>query len=202
MTAMREILQQISRIPGIAGTLAYNNNAEILASEFPAIYEPATLQSIASLLAEDVIILQDMVKESGSLDLKFAGGRLIVKPCCGASILVLCTSTVNSQLLNLALTQAQRRIEKTAVAAPAPQRRPPASASAHLQEPLVKLKRALLERIGPIGEMVFAEIKSDWEASAPPSQRGLAELVNLLAQEIDDAADKQAFVTEAKKIIV
>ena len=198
---MRDILHQISSIPGIAGTLAYNGNAEILASEFPEIYEPDTLQSIASLLAGDIIILQDMVKQSGFLDLKFAGGRLIVKPCAGASILVLCTSSVNFQLLNLALTQAQRRMEKTVVVAPAPQRKPPASTSAHLQEPLTELKRALLKRIGPIGEMVFTEIQRDWAAATTPTHKGLAALMHQLAQEIDDAADKQEFLTEAKNII-
>ncbi|MBI1751986.1 MAG: hypothetical protein HY014_06035 [Acidobacteria bacterium] len=202
---MRDILHQLSSLPGIAGALIYARSGEILVSEFPGIYEPSTLQQVVSLLSEDVIILQDMVGESGIMDLKFAGGRVIVKPCAGGSILVLCTALINSQLLNMALTQATRRLEKTiqeppaappAAPPPAPQAtKAPKASPAVAPASLEPVKQAFTVRVGPIGAMLFAQIYADWAVTVPAT--GLEGLVAQLAREIEDRADQQEFRKEA-----
>lgn len=203
---MHDILHQLSSLPGIAGALIYARSGEILASEFPGIYEASTLRQVVTLLSEDVIILQDMVGESGVMDLKFAGGRVIVKPCEGGSILVLCTALINSQLLNMALTQATRRLEKTIQEPPAaPPAAPPPPAPQATKAPkaspavapasLEPVKQAFMVRVGPIGAMLFAQIYGDWAATVPSA--GLEGLVAQLAREIEDRTDQQQFRKEA-----
>ena len=193
--AMQDILRQVTTLPGIAGALIYNRGSEILASEFPGIYEPSTLQRAVSLLSEDLVILQEMVGDSGAMDLKYTGGRLIVKPCAGGSILVLCTAAINSQLLSLALTQATRRLEKAPAIPPSPMKAPAPALPPETMEPL---KRAFRERVGPIGDMLFARIYENWAASDPAAKRGLEGLMALLAREIDDQDDRLQFMNEAR----
>jgi len=198
---MKDILQQISTIPGIAGTLVYDRDGKILGSEFPRVYEPSTLQRVVSILSGDIVIVQELVRETGALDLKYTGGRVIVKAYAGGSILALCTASINSQLLNLALTQATRRLEKGPVEPPAP-KKPVAPATSPLSpEAADRLKRALVGRVGPIGELLFTQIHGEWVASARPGSMGLEDLVGLLAREIEDRNDQQSFKNEARKLI-
>lgn len=64
-----------------------------------------------------------------------------------------------------------------------------------------RLAKALIRQIGPAGELVFSNLVIKWAASSPPTKQGLAELVNLLKQEIDDPKSRAEFVKEADGII-
>ncbi len=200
---MREIVQQLSVVPGIVGALACGANGEILASEFPPLFEEPALRQVAALLVEESTVLEKMVGGGGSLDLQYVGGRAVVKLFPSGALFVLCTSTINPQLLGMSLAQVSRRIEKRGVA-PAPSRAtpaPPAAMSSELAEAREALREAMVRQIGPIGEMVFAQAWADWTASAPASHVALEKLVSLLAREIDESEGRARFLSEASAII-
>jgi hypothetical protein len=69
---------------------------------------------------------------------------------------------------------------------------------AALREPLVQ---ALVRRIGPVGELVFAEAFTAWAGAGPPTRAGLSRLVDALAKEIDEAPERAAFLAEARGIV-
>lgn len=67
---------------------------------------------------------------------------------------------------------------------------------------LEKLKMALVRQIGPAGSKVMSRIVGQkWRASASPGKEDYLRLVDLLKNEIENAADQTEFVKEAKTII-
>lgn len=195
---MREILLQLNAIPGVVGSLACGRRGEILASEFPPVFEETALRRVAGLLAEDGGALGQIVDASGSLDLRYSGGRAVVKRFPTGSLLLVCTSAINPQLLGLSLTQVWRRLERYGVPeGPAPA---PAAASApEWEEARQRLQRALVRQIGPIGEIVFARAWATWTAAGPSPAR-LGALVAALAREIDEGDARAQFQDEAKAV--
>jgi predicted regulator of Ras-like GTPase activity (Roadblock/LC7/MglB family) len=198
MTEAKEILHQILGVPGAIGALIYSTEGEVLASDFPGQYAAGTIQSMVQLLSEDFLVQQALEREGGGLDLRFNGGRVILRPVSKGAILALCSGSVNVQLMNLALLQAAHRLEKAPPTAPTP--KPPAVSVATTRSVVLgQLKQAFLGSIGPIGELLFSRIHADWSAGADP--RNLRDFANLLAQELDEPSDRKVFIQEANAII-
>ncbi len=204
---MRDILQQVLNIPGAVGALTYNTEGTILAAHFPDQYEASALQRMARLLSEDFLVQQAMEGESGGLDLRYFGGRIILRPFSRGAVLALCAATANVQLVNLALIQAVHRLEKVlpepgSVAAPkAPPKAPPAAADLVHSGVLGALKQTFLGRIGPIGELLFTQIHSKWSSESGRDDKRLREFITLLAKELDDPDDEKAFIRDTRNII-
>lgn len=200
---MREVLQQLASVPGVVGSLVYGNRGEILASEFPPLFEPSTLQRATRLLAEDRVVLGSMKGTTASLDLRYSGGRAVVKPAGAGTLFVLCTSPANMQLLRLSLSQAARRLVENVGTPPPPERRParPSALAVELADARERLQRALVEQIGPIGEFVFEQAWADWAASELPTLAGLAALVSALGHEIEETDARAHFLAEARAVL-
>lgn len=202
MTEVKEVLHQILGVPGAIGALVYSAEGAVLASDFPDQYAAGTLQSMVQLLSEDFLVQQALEGKGGGLDLRFNGGRVVLRPVSKGAILALCSGSVNVQLMNLALLQAAHRLEKAPPAAPStpPSRKMPAVSVATTRSVVLgQLKQVFLGSIGPIGELLFSRIHADWSAGADP--RNLRDFVNLLAQELDEPSDRRAFIQEANAII-
>ncbi|GLH66767.1 roadblock/LC7 domain-containing protein [Geothrix edaphica] len=198
MTEAKEILHQILGVPGAIGTLVFSTEGAVLASDFPDHYSIGTIQNMVQLLSEDFLVQQALEGEGGGLDLRFNGGRVILRPVPKGAILALCNGSVNAQLMNLALLQAAHRLEKALPTAPP--RKPPAVTVATTRSVVLgQLKQAFLGSIGPIGELLFSRVHADWSAGEDP--RKLRDFVNLLAQELDDPSDRKRFLKEANAII-
>jgi hypothetical protein len=205
---MREILRQLARIPGVVGALASSPRGELLASEFPPLFDDLALHQVAGLFSDDTAALRKLTGPDGSLDLRYTRGRAMAKPFAGGTVVVLATLSVDAQLLGLSMEQASRRLE-TAPRPPTP--RAAASAPtvpigpaalphdvAALREPLAV---ALVRRIGPVGELIFAEAWSAWSAAEEPSRAGLARLLPQLALEVDDPTEREAFLVETRQLL-
>lgn len=198
MTEIRSILHQILNVPGAIGAMVYGSDGAVLAADFPEQYPPGALQRMARLLSEDFLVQQAMEGDEASLDLRYAGGRVILRPFARGAILALCGGTVNAQLVNLALQQASHRLEKALPTAAAPAAVPPVIADPVRPAVLSALKQAFLTRMGPIGELIFSRAQAEW--SADPGGRGLEGLVSRIAGEFDDPAEQKAFLREARAI--
>jgi predicted regulator of Ras-like GTPase activity (Roadblock/LC7/MglB family) len=200
---MQQVLQQLSAVPGVVGSLVYGARGEILASQFPPLFEASALQRATRMLADDRVVLGNMMGPNASLDLRYAGGRAVVKPAGAGTLFVLCTSPMNMQLLRLSLSQASRRLVESAGAQPSPDRRParPGPLAVELVDARERLQRALVGQIGPIGEFVFEQAWADWTASAPPTVPGLAKLVSALGREVEETDARAQFLAEARAIL-
>ncbi len=210
MSAPQDIFRQILHLPGVVGALTYDAQGAVLASSFPEPFEARELQRVSRLLSEDFLVHQALEGTKGGVDLRYTGGRLILRPFSRGAILALCTTTANAQLVNLGLVQAIHRLEKAEPEAePEPEPRakaqesPPRLAGTEWAKPgaLVGLKEAFLVRIGPIGELLFSRFHAKWSADAEARTQGLWGFAAALAKEIDDPADQRAFIHDARNII-
>ena len=199
---MSEVLHQLAGVPGIVGTLVYGAGGEVVDSEFPAIFDTAVLREVSALLADDAVVLTQLAGESAFLDLRYRGGRVIVRPFQAGAFVVLCTTGINLQLLHLTLTQAARKLGRSPVEPPAAdQKMPVVPAIPGLGPIRSKLKRAVVSQIGPIGEIVFEQVWNAWAAAGPTGKQGLAQLVDRLGAEIDEDSARRAFAGEARTIV-
>lgn len=195
MSDAREVLHQILGVPGTVGAMAFSPEGAILASEFPADYPLGTLQGMARLLAEDFMVQQALQSEGGRVDLRYTGGRVVLRPFSKGAILALCGEATNGQLVNLALVQAAHRLDK----ADAEPRRTTPQAPPPKYSALGALKEAFVIRIGPIGDLLFTRIQADWSAGSGAAD--LSEFAGRLAKELDDPADQKAFLQESRAIL-
>jgi hypothetical protein len=199
---MDDVLQQLSRIPGVVGALACGPRGELLASSFPPLFDELALHQAASLFSDDTAGLRTLAGPEGALDVRYARGRAVAKPFAQGTIVVVGTPAVDAMLLGLALEQAARRLESAprpaaGSASPAGPTPLPQGVAA-LRDPL---QEALVRSIGPFGEVVFAEAWNAWARAAPPPRARLEALLTELAREVDGDAERARFLAEARGVI-
>lgn len=198
---MQDVLQQLSGIQGVVGALACGPRGELLASAFPPLFDELALHQVAALFSDETAGFRKMAGEGGLLDVRYARGRAFAKPFAQGTVVVIATHAADAQLLGLTIEQAARRLDgaprPAAAARPAAGKAPVPAEVTAAREPLQEL---LVRHIGPIGELVFAEAWAAWAAAAPPSREGLAALVEGLAREVDDEADRTRFVAAARAL--
>lgn len=59
----------------------------------------------------------------------------------------------------------------------------------------------LVRQIGPVGIKIFPKIVAKWGISNSATKEGLSQLINLLAEEIEDTDNRKLFIKEAMKTI-
>ncbi|WP_417910746.1 hypothetical protein [Candidatus Electronema sp. PJ] len=73
--------------------------------------------------------------------------------------------------------------------------------SAQLQAVLCRIEQALAGAIGPVAGMVMQDYIDRWQLSGPTIPARIAELTNMLVEEIGDPEAAQDFVAKIEKII-
>jgi len=197
---MQEVLRQLSSIPGVVGAFVSGPKGELLAAEFPPLFDEVALHQAAALLADDTAGFRRIAGADGMLQLRYAHGRALLKPFASGTLFVLGTAGIDVQLLGLSLEQASRRLER----APAP---PPAGAprEAALPPDVAGLREGLAEalarQIGPVAGLVLDEAWSAWSASGSAARARLPQLVAALAREVDDPEGRARFLEEARGLL-
>ncbi|HET9595321.1 MAG TPA: roadblock/LC7 domain-containing protein [Anaeromyxobacteraceae bacterium] len=105
-----ELTSLQSSVPGVLGSMAVDAHGRILASAFPSSFEPARLQAAATLVADRTAALDGALGAVGTVDLRFASSRLVVRAAGAARLVVLCAPTVSLPLLSMALGGVVRRL--------------------------------------------------------------------------------------------
>jgi len=146
---MQGLLGSLVNVPGVIGTLLCGAEGELLAHAFPPTFEPARLQGAATALAGRSRALEAALGRVGTVDLRYAGGRVVVKAMQGARLLFFCAPSINLELLTMsvsgAMSDLERAIQGTRPAAPVAT--PPPQAGGRLWEAVQRIN-ALIERSG------------------------------------------------------
>ncbi len=108
---MEQVLQQINTLPGVVGSLVTFADDRVAASAFPPIFDEPTIKDATGTLSAIRARLQ-LGASLDLLDLRYANGRILVKPLAGGFLLLLCTKEVNLQVLAISLNVAMKRLEK------------------------------------------------------------------------------------------
>ncbi|HEX9399583.1 MAG TPA: roadblock/LC7 domain-containing protein [Anaeromyxobacter sp.] len=119
-------LQQLAAVPGVVGSLVFDEHGDVVASAFPPVFDPAGLRALARGLCADGYYQEWMAGENGALELRYADGHVLVRTVDHSWLLVLSTAQANPQLLSMSLTQVVRRLRVPG--APTSAAAPPAAA--------------------------------------------------------------------------
>ncbi|OGR28887.1 MAG: hypothetical protein A2X83_11450 [Desulfuromonadales bacterium GWD2_54_10] len=107
---MQDILQHINSVEGVIGSAVFSEKGEVLVHAFPALIDAAALKKAANLTLECAHGLQ-IAQTMDLLDLRYAEGRILIKAFPGALLCLLCSKTINIQVLSITLNLASKKLE-------------------------------------------------------------------------------------------
>ena len=109
---MESVLENVNAVPGVVGCMLCDPQGRLVAQAFPAPFEDAVLQEAAAALADGSLGLETVTGPMGLVDLRYESARILAKPLAGALLLLLCTRSVNLQLVSMSVSVAGRRFEQ------------------------------------------------------------------------------------------
>ena len=134
---MGAILTQLNAVPGVVGSMVCDAEGSLVAHEFPAGFDVARLRVAASVVSDRASGLDGAAGVVGTIDLRFAMARIVIRPVGSGRLLFLCTPSANLQTLLLSTSGAVRRLEAllagghAAAKGGAPPAAPPPSGALH-----------------------------------------------------------------------
>ncbi len=146
---MQALLHHLNAVPGVLGTLVCGEDGRLLAQAFPPLFEEAALADVARNLAEGAAGLGTVTGSMALLDLRCASGRIVVRPVAGATLLFLCSPSMNLQPLAISVSVAAPKLELLVAsggAAPVPVAPAPPAATAGKLHAMVQRINAVIER--------------------------------------------------------
>jgi predicted regulator of Ras-like GTPase activity (Roadblock/LC7/MglB family) len=112
------MMRQLNSVPGVVGSLVCDREGRLLAHAFPPTVDAATIERAAAALGERTAALQTALGAVGTIDLRYASSRIVVKVAGGARVLFLCAPSMNLQLLAMSAAGVLRQLEAGAAAPP------------------------------------------------------------------------------------
>lgn len=107
---MEVVLQHVSMIPGVMGCFMCNGTGHPLARSFPATCDAEVLKRVSAILPEIAETLHGQTDGAKLVDLNYDFGRVIVKQLPEGFLALVCTQTINLQILSIQLNIAQNKI--------------------------------------------------------------------------------------------
>jgi predicted regulator of Ras-like GTPase activity (Roadblock/LC7/MglB family) len=130
---MQAVLSQLNTaVPGVVGSMLCDGDGQLLAQAFPPTFDTSRLKEAAAVLADRAAALGTVLGTVGTLDLRYASTRIVVKAADGVRLLFVCAPNVNLPLLSLSASGAIRRLEQRAAPAVAAAQPAPAAPAGEL----------------------------------------------------------------------
>lgn len=117
---METVLGQLITVPGVVGGMVYDRSGVLLSRTFPPLFDAGALADAARILADATAGMEKITGAVGTLDMRFADARLVVRPMEGASLVLLCAAQTNLQLLNISTSVAIPKLERLVATLPGP----------------------------------------------------------------------------------
>jgi len=115
---VQAVLRQLNAVPGVIGSMVCDQDGQLLAHAFPPMLDVATIERAAAALGERTAALQTALGPVGTIDLRYASSRIIVKALGNVRVLFLCSPSINLQLLAMSTSGVRRQMEKVEAGAP------------------------------------------------------------------------------------
>lgn len=146
---MSIVLKQLNAAPGVIGSLVCDAKGILVAHDFPPQYEEPRIRAAAQAIGDRSSGLEAAVGLVGTVDLRFATARVVIRPVADGKIVFLCAPSANLQTLLLSTAGALRRLEELLGAAePAPLAAPSPPAPSGALHRLVQEIDAALAKSG------------------------------------------------------
>lgn len=109
---MESVLSGVLTSQGVLGGLIIDEAGHVLVQSLPAMFDQEQVAVAATVLAEQLIGLEEVTGGVRTGELRFDLGRLIVRPAGERSIALICEHGANQQMLAIALNVASKKLEK------------------------------------------------------------------------------------------
>ncbi len=109
---MEEVLKQVNGVAGFVGGLVCDNQGNLMAHDFPPIFDVSMIQAVVASLSDNIAGLEEMTGGVTMIDFRYENGRVLVRPVKGGCLVLLCERTINLQLLAISLYVAIKKLEK------------------------------------------------------------------------------------------
>jgi len=149
---MQTVLSQLTTVPGVVGSMLFDPEGHVLSRTFPALFDDAVLANAARILADGTAGLETVTGKVTTLDLRYGDARIVVRPMSGASLVLLCASQTNIQLLNISTSVALPKLEKLVAARPPPLKAEPPPLTPAAAKKAAKEARKAAKKEEPPGE--------------------------------------------------
>src|ERR1700738_5110529 len=93
-------------------------DGQLLAPTHPPMLDAPTIERAAAALGERTAALQTTLGPVGTIDLRYASSRIIVKALGNVRVLFLCSPSINLQLLAMSTSGIRRQMEKVEAGGP------------------------------------------------------------------------------------
>ena len=213
---MRRLLQEISVIPGVAGSCIFDKTAGALCSEFNAELPVDLTESVGIHFVR--LLQMGLMNKLNIKSAHFRFDRYIVVGLpldTGAILLAICEPDANCSLVaTTAVMLAENMRDGWALSASepglkteekAPDVQPSAAEKqdvlASLKPQLEEIESALMEAIGPVSGMVMTDYLNKWYQSGLAEPSRLGDLVTMLVEEIGDESLAKSFKSSIKHLL-
>lgn len=116
---MKDILQQINSIEGVIGSALCSHEGGVLAQVFPPLIDTETIKK-ATLLTQECFRGLQISQTLDTLDLRYSDGRIIIKAFPEAMLFLLCSNSINLQVLSITLNLAAKKLKAKLLSEPHP----------------------------------------------------------------------------------
>jgi predicted regulator of Ras-like GTPase activity (Roadblock/LC7/MglB family) len=109
---METVLKQINSVPGVIGSMVCKEGGRLLANAFPPLFEEDTLLGAISILEDREAGYGGVAAAAGLLVFGYYDGRIVIKTLQEGYLFLLCTKSINLQLLKISLEVAAKKLDK------------------------------------------------------------------------------------------
>lgn len=109
---MSIVLERLNATPGVLGSLLCDAKGILVAHAFTRHLPEARLRAAAQAVVDRTSGLEEAVGLVGTVDLRYATARVVIRPVADGKLVLLCAPSANLQTVLLSAAGALRRLEE------------------------------------------------------------------------------------------
>lgn len=194
---MNTISQEFSILPGVIGSCITDRNKEVFFSDLPDFFTNSMVKEANNIIGRMIQMAKVKGLDPQTMSIRYDKYTIIATPIdAGAMLLILCEPRSNTSLVSTTAQMLSPEIKKALDQAP-PQKEAAAEPvneseadpnfiDKQTSNALTQIKKALLDTVGPVADMVYDDCLERWTANNPPNVSRIFELVGCISVEIDN----------------
>lgn len=190
---MKQMLDELKLVPGVAGTCVYDSGTGIVVSNLPGFFKPERLATVGTHLTKLFSAGRVSFADLADVSLHYDESVIVARELQENLLLfAICDPTFKHNLLSMSFNLLQEEIEKdgftpvTAVVGLTESASSPSGSDERLPGLLGAMKELLCKVLGPMAGFIFEEALEIWEGQDSVEIGSIENLIELLNREIAD----------------
>jgi predicted regulator of Ras-like GTPase activity (Roadblock/LC7/MglB family) len=109
---MQMILNGLNAVPGVVGSMVFDEQGQVVAHQFPTLFDTAVLSQAGRIVSDGLSGVAPVTGPVRMMDFRFEDARILVRPLSRASLLFLCSPSINLQPLLISASVAAAKVER------------------------------------------------------------------------------------------